>query len=180
MWVIYVFITVLAIIDRFKTNVWPRQNFSIGDASAGSDRLEGFNPGPWSVVIYDVMSRISGRFSICCFNFMLISRYADLVELCPVRVIPFVHFCLVTFTIVLSQKSHNFLFYFKKATHTGTTDCKLVDQSPHTRLQHSSSLLEWNSPRGNDDRSCLIHPSTVHHPWVEGEGCTWHLRMAPL
>jgi hypothetical protein len=32
-------------------------------------------------VLYDVIARVSGRFSICCFNFMLISRYVAIIEL---------------------------------------------------------------------------------------------------
>ena len=37
--------------------------------------LVGFKPGPWSVVVYDVIARVSGRFSICCFNLLLITRF---------------------------------------------------------------------------------------------------------
>ncbi|VEU34734.1 unnamed protein product [Pseudo-nitzschia multistriata] len=73
-WIVFGITTTLAIIDRFTTNFWPRQMFSIGQGSAGTDRLVGFKPGPWSVVAYDVIARISGRFSICAYNLLLITR----------------------------------------------------------------------------------------------------------
>lgn len=73
-WSIYLAFTALAIADRFVWNVWPRQTFSIDGGSAGSDRTEGYKPGPWSVVTYDVLARISGRFAICCFNLLLVTR----------------------------------------------------------------------------------------------------------
>eukprot|EP00534_Pseudo-nitzschia_fraudulenta_P000213 CAMPEP_0201131298 /NCGR_PEP_ID=MMETSP0850-20130426/42431_1 /ASSEMBLY_ACC=CAM_ASM_000622 /TAXON_ID=183588 /ORGANISM="Pseudo-nitzschia fraudulenta, Strain WWA7" /LENGTH=281 /DNA_ID=CAMNT_0047401305 /DNA_START=242 /DNA_END=1087 /DNA_ORIENTATION=+ len=38
-WVLFVSTTILAIVDRFTTNFWPRQMFSIGSGSAGNDRL---------------------------------------------------------------------------------------------------------------------------------------------
>jgi hypothetical protein len=74
MWVTFTTLTVLAIIDRFAWNVWPRQVFSIGAGNAGSDRMVGFKPGPWSVVLYDAVARISGRYSILCYNFLLLTR----------------------------------------------------------------------------------------------------------
>jgi len=75
LWTLHGIITVLAIVDRFTSNYWPRQSFQIGKGYAGNDRMDGFKEGPWSVVVYDVLARISGRFSIVVFNFMLISRY---------------------------------------------------------------------------------------------------------
>jgi len=78
MWIIFNIITVLSILDRFFWNIWPRQNFSIGSGSAGSDRLEGFKPGPWSVVLYDALARLSGRYSIVCYNFLLVTRLKSL------------------------------------------------------------------------------------------------------
>ena len=71
---LHVSITVLAIIDRFSTNYWPRQSFEVGSGTAENDRMSGFKEGPWSVVLYDILARVSGRFSIVCFNFMLITR----------------------------------------------------------------------------------------------------------
>ena len=38
--------------------------FRVGAGSAGNDRLTGYKDGPWSVVFYDVVARISGRYSI--------------------------------------------------------------------------------------------------------------------
>ena len=74
MWIFFTVLTLLAIIDRFTWNVWPRQLYSIGSGSAGSDRLVGYKPGPWSVVLYDALARISGRYSIICYNFLLLTR----------------------------------------------------------------------------------------------------------
>ena len=78
MWIVFTFTTVIAIVDRFVWNIWPRQIYSIGTGSAGSDRLEGFKPGPWSVVLYDVLARISGRYAIVCYNSLLITRLKSL------------------------------------------------------------------------------------------------------
>jgi predicted ferric reductase len=77
-WVGYGIFTMLAIYDRFDWNIWPRQTFSIGSGSAGNDSFVGFKEGPWSVVFYDVLARASGRFSICCFNLLLIVRLRSL------------------------------------------------------------------------------------------------------
>ena len=75
LWTLHVLTTGLAIVDRFKGNVWSTQSFTIGAGTAGNDRMDGFKEGPWSVVLYDILARVSGRFSIVCFNFMLITRY---------------------------------------------------------------------------------------------------------
>ena len=78
LWVFYGTITVLAILDRFSTNYWPRQSFPrIGSESAGNDRIDGFKPGPWSVVLYDVMARVSGRFSICLLQLYAYIQVCD-------------------------------------------------------------------------------------------------------
>ena len=74
LWTLHATVTILAIVDRFTTNFWPRQSFTIGGGSAGNDRMDSFKEGPWSVVVYDILSRVSGRFSIVTFNFMLITR----------------------------------------------------------------------------------------------------------
>lgn len=69
-WAVYGTITVLATVDRFTTNVWPRQGFRIGAGTAGSDFLGPIKPGPWSVGFYDVVARLSGRYSICALNLL--------------------------------------------------------------------------------------------------------------
>jgi hypothetical protein len=74
LWTLHATVLILAIVDRFKTNFWPRQSFKIGSGSAGNDRMDSFKEGPWSVVVYDILARVSGRFSIVTFNFMLITR----------------------------------------------------------------------------------------------------------
>lgn len=72
-WAIYLAVTALAVADRFVWNVWPRQTHMIGSGSAGSDRLVGYKPGPWSVVAYDVIARVSGRVSIVALNLLMLT-----------------------------------------------------------------------------------------------------------
>jgi len=69
-WTVYGAFTLLAIVDRFTTNVWPRQLFRVGAGTAGSDFTAGIKPGPWSVALYDILARTSGRFSICALNLL--------------------------------------------------------------------------------------------------------------
>lgn len=64
----------LAIMDRFEWNVWPRQTYQIGRGSAGSDKMDGLKSGPWSVALYDILARLSGRFAILAYNFLLVTR----------------------------------------------------------------------------------------------------------
>lgn len=73
MWVMSWTIIILAIVDRFHWQVWPRNAFKLGGLGWGSDRDE-LKPGPWSVKLYDVIARISGRHAILCYNLMLITR----------------------------------------------------------------------------------------------------------
>lgn len=47
LWTVHLAATILAVADRFTTNVWPRQSFTIGAGSAGNDRMNGFKEGPW-------------------------------------------------------------------------------------------------------------------------------------
>jgi hypothetical protein len=82
-WLLYGSLTVLATIDRFTWNVWPRQSFRIGSGYAGKDQLIGFKPGPWSVVVYDVFARISGRFCIMAYNLLLVTRMRSLQNFLP-------------------------------------------------------------------------------------------------
>ena len=72
--VIHYTLCLIVILDRFYWNVWPRQTFQIGTGSAGSDRMDGLKPGPWSVALYDVLARTSGRYSILAYNFLLLTR----------------------------------------------------------------------------------------------------------
>lgn len=46
-WTWFLTLCTLAIVDRFSWNVWPRQIYSIGAGSAGSDRLVGYKPGAY-------------------------------------------------------------------------------------------------------------------------------------
>ena len=80
-WFGYLLFTGLAVADRFGWNVWPRQSFNavyMGRGSAGSDRLSGYKPGPWTVVLYDVVARVSGRISIVAYNLLLLVRLRSL------------------------------------------------------------------------------------------------------
>ncbi len=46
-WTWFLTLCIIAIADRFTWNVWPRQTYTIGAGSAGSDRLSGFKPGQY-------------------------------------------------------------------------------------------------------------------------------------
>eukprot|EP01025_Chloroclados_australasicus_P027849 TRINITY_DN27568_c0_g2_i1.p2 TRINITY_DN27568_c0_g2~~TRINITY_DN27568_c0_g2_i1.p2 ORF type:complete len:639 (-),score=41.23 TRINITY_DN27568_c0_g2_i1:1098-3014(-) len=70
-WLVYGVFTILAIVDRFVWNVWPRQMYHIGKGSAGTDFVDGLKPGPWSVQFYDICARVSGRYSIVALNLLL-------------------------------------------------------------------------------------------------------------
>jgi hypothetical protein len=35
--------------------LWPRETYSIGAGTAGSDFVDGIKPGPWSVAFYDII-----------------------------------------------------------------------------------------------------------------------------
>eukprot|EP01025_Chloroclados_australasicus_P027847 TRINITY_DN27568_c0_g1_i3.p1 TRINITY_DN27568_c0_g1~~TRINITY_DN27568_c0_g1_i3.p1 ORF type:complete len:603 (-),score=37.68 TRINITY_DN27568_c0_g1_i3:865-2673(-) len=70
-WVFYGVFTILAVVDRFVWNVWPRQMYRIGQGSAGTDFVDGLKPGPWSVQFYDICARVSGRYSIVALNLLL-------------------------------------------------------------------------------------------------------------
>eukprot|EP01026_Neomeris_dumetosa_P048322 TRINITY_DN417_c0_g1_i5.p1 TRINITY_DN417_c0_g1~~TRINITY_DN417_c0_g1_i5.p1 ORF type:complete len:593 (+),score=36.45 TRINITY_DN417_c0_g1_i5:85-1863(+) len=70
-WLFYGTFTILAVVDRFVWNVWPRQMYRIGSGSAGTDFTDGLKPGPWSVQFFDACARISGRYTIVALNLML-------------------------------------------------------------------------------------------------------------
>lgn len=70
-WVVYGTFAVLAVVDRFVWNVWPRETYRIGTGTAGSDFVDGLKAGPWSVKMYDAVARISGRFDIVSLNLLL-------------------------------------------------------------------------------------------------------------
>lgn len=70
-WFVFLALTILAILDRFLWNVWPRQKFWIGSGIAATDKVDGLISGPWTVKAYDVIARISGRYSIAALNLLL-------------------------------------------------------------------------------------------------------------
>ena len=82
MWSIYGSLTLLWIVDRFTTNLWPRNSFTIQGKGAGCDfpvpnprdptvtcggfnlnelDADGLKPGSWSVKFYDACARASGE-----------------------------------------------------------------------------------------------------------------------
>lgn len=71
-------ITLLAILDRFLWNVWPRETYRIGRGSAGTDFKDGLKPGPWSVKLYYILACISGRYSILALNLVLFTMMYSL------------------------------------------------------------------------------------------------------
>ena len=78
MWVLFWILTIVAVVDRFTWNLWPRQALSIGGKSAGSDSID-LKEGPWTVKFYDVCARISGRYSIPALNLLLFTRCKTLM-----------------------------------------------------------------------------------------------------
>lgn len=77
-WSIFSITTALAIIDRFTTNIWPRQDFAYTNSQNqtvrfGGDFIDGLKPGPWTVKIYDILARISGRYAITSCNALFLT-----------------------------------------------------------------------------------------------------------
>lgn len=70
-WFVFGILTVLAVVDRFTLNVWPRETYSIGAGIAASDFKDGLKDGPWTVQFYDIVARVSGRYSIIALNLLL-------------------------------------------------------------------------------------------------------------
>ena len=60
MWVVCTVLTALWIIDRFTTQISPRQGFSLSGKVVAGDPTP-IKEGPFSVAFYDVFARISGR-----------------------------------------------------------------------------------------------------------------------
>ena len=67
-WFVFSITTILAIIDRFTANLWPRQKFAYVNSNNQTIKFGGDNfalmQGPWSVKTYDVMARITGRYRV--------------------------------------------------------------------------------------------------------------------
>lgn len=107
LWTVHSIVTILAIVDRFTTNINPRQTYIIGKGFAGKDRMGPPMEGPWSVALYDILARISGRYCIVVYNFTLIVRYVSLV---------FIAFLLNQ--IIMKKQTHH--QYYDTATPTAT------------------------------------------------------------
>ena len=73
MWTIHLVLCVVVCLDRFYWNVWPRETYTIGKGSAGNDRIE-LREGPWSVKFFDVIARVSGRYSMVTLNLLFLVR----------------------------------------------------------------------------------------------------------
>ena len=70
MWILWGTMITLWIVDRFTTNLWPRQGFTVGRGTAGTDFSDGLKPGGWSVKFYDICARTSGRFATLALNLL--------------------------------------------------------------------------------------------------------------
>lgn len=78
-------ISLLLVLDRFFTNVWPRQSFSDAPCSGncGGDFFCSFSgeagppgclrPGPWTAKTFDVIARASSRIIISTTNLMFLT-----------------------------------------------------------------------------------------------------------
>ena len=82
---IWLIITVIIVLDRFLSNVWPRQSFAGppcngkcgGDFFCGDGGEEGptgcLRPGPWSAKVFDICARVSARLIISTTNLMFLT-----------------------------------------------------------------------------------------------------------
>lgn len=65
-WVIFTVSMTLCVLDRFTTNVWPRNDFNqprVGDSV--------FKPeGPWSAIFFSFFSKFSGRYTMLALSFL--------------------------------------------------------------------------------------------------------------
>ena len=69
LWMGFIFISTVFIVDRLTTNVSPRQSFARPGYGTGSDG--GFAKSPWSWQINQGISRISGRYTMVALNALL-------------------------------------------------------------------------------------------------------------
>ena len=67
----------LSIIDRFSTQLWPRQSFNTGNLTFGGDPFA-LLPGPWTVQFYDIFARITGRYSMHALNALIFTMMHSL------------------------------------------------------------------------------------------------------
>ena len=80
-WIGFSAVTILAIVDRFTWQFWPRNLYKIGNGSAGTDFMDGLKPGPWTVQLYDIVARVSGRYTIVGLNLLLFTMMKTLMNL---------------------------------------------------------------------------------------------------
>eukprot|EP00588_Corethron_pennatum_P009049 CAMPEP_0194266544 /NCGR_PEP_ID=MMETSP0169-20130528/1411_1 /TAXON_ID=218684 /ORGANISM="Corethron pennatum, Strain L29A3" /LENGTH=575 /DNA_ID=CAMNT_0039007249 /DNA_START=163 /DNA_END=1890 /DNA_ORIENTATION=- len=71
-WSIFLIGTTLFILDRFTTNAWSRQSFSTAAYKTGSDSVA-LKEGPWTVKMYDIIARVSGRYTMSALNALFFS-----------------------------------------------------------------------------------------------------------
>ena len=77
-WFVWTAFTIWWILDRFTTQVTPRQDFSLGGKTVASDPTD-IKEGPWTVKFYDVFARVSGRFLTPAVNVLLFTRMHTLM-----------------------------------------------------------------------------------------------------
>lgn len=80
-WSLFGALCTLWIADRFVWNFWPRQIYRIGTGTAGSDFTDGLKEGPWTVKVYDIMARVSGRYSIFSLNLLLFTMMHSMMSI---------------------------------------------------------------------------------------------------
>ena len=85
MLVSWLIISLLLVLDRFYTNIWPRQSFTAapcfgkcgGDffcSFGGEDGPPGcLRPGPWTAKTFDVLARASARWIVSTTNLMFLT-----------------------------------------------------------------------------------------------------------
>ena len=78
-WLLWGAFTIWWIVDRFTTQISPRQGFSIGGKVVAGDPTP-IAVGPWTVKFYDVFARVSGRFLTPATNVLLVTRMHGLMH----------------------------------------------------------------------------------------------------
>eukprot|EP00039_Didymoeca_costata_P032985 m.40222 g.40222 ORF g.40222 m.40222 type:complete len:321 (-) comp9637_c0_seq2:1572-2534(-) len=60
--------TFLWVLDRFTANVWPRQIHTLPDGSPAGYDHKGMDIYPWTVLVFEISVRFTGRFLTCALN----------------------------------------------------------------------------------------------------------------
>lgn len=157
-WSVFLPLTAWWILDRFFGNAWPRDSFTYpvsvrGETSFGGDRRSksGWGPklkeGPWAVKLYDVVARISGRFTIVGLNalvfvymhtlhFWMMENLSEIIDFTDVRARHRIH-ARVGWAVVVATLVHVWSILFPCVAHgydaeikPGTFDLPLSERKP--------------------------------------------------